>query len=134
MGHPRIAAISVVLDQDEAPSGIEEAHDVTNDGHVISMEVHRVRHDDPVERRQLQRACEVRTLHVERDLGEPLLHRTLLDPKRARVRIHRMDVSPGPEELRERQRERSFAGAEIGPCASRDHAVPKKRDVVRVTH
>src|SRR3972149_11004145 len=103
MRHPRIAAIRVVLDQNEAPAGLDEAHDMPNDGHVIAMEVQGVRHDDPVERWQLERTCEVCPVDLQDDLGELLLHRTLLDPQRARVRVPRMDLAAGPEELPERR-------------------------------
>ena len=109
MRHPRIATVRVVLHEEEASSRLEKAHDMPNDGHVIAMEVQGVRHDDPVERWQLERTCEVCPVDLQDDLGELLLHRTLLHSKRTRVRVHRMDLAAGPEELRERERKCALA-------------------------
>jgi hypothetical protein len=101
---------------------------------VVPMEVQRVRHHDPVERRQLQRSCEVHAVDLESHAGEALGQRTLLRAKGARIRLHRVDATARPQQIRERQRERPFAGAEIRPDAAGRDAVAEESNVIGMSH
>src|ERR1017187_9817286 len=58
-GDPWVAVVSVVLHEDEATTRAKVAPDETEEGDLLALEMERVRHDDSIERRQLERVREI---------------------------------------------------------------------------
>ena len=127
--------VGVVLDEDEAASRAKVASDETEDRELVAAEVKRVRHHDPVERRQLERHREVGD--ERRDVGhrKRIAERPHLDLQGASVPVEGVDRAGRTEEVGEGEGERSFTRAEVGPgLPAPEDALPEQPDMVAVVH
>ena len=127
--------VGVVFDEDEATRRTKVGPDDTQDSELVALEVERVRHDDPVERRQPERLREVGHERRDADARERLPERPYLDLHGAAVPVDRVDRAGRTEEVGEGEGERAFPGPEVGP----DHpapqdALPEQPDMVAVVH
>lgn len=118
MGHPAIAAVGVVFDEDEAAAGAQMAYEPANDGAFIPMEVEGVGHDETVERRQLEGAGEIGVVVVDGDAGEAACHAPPLALQSAVVLIDGVNGPTRTEEVGEGQGKGPVAGAEVGPATA----------------
>lgn len=134
-GDPWVAVVGVVFDEDQATSRAEVAPDETEDGELVALEVERVRHDDPIERRQLELHREVGNERHDADVRERVTEGPHLCLEGTAVPIDRVDRAGRTEEVSEGEGERPFAGPEVGPDppASED-TLPDQPDVVAVLH
>ncbi len=101
---------------------------------LVAVEVQRIRHHDPIERRKVELFREVAAHVLDRDGREPFGHRFALHAQRSCVAFDRKDPTLGSEQIRERQRERALARPEVGPHPAGHNAVPEERDMVGMTH
>ena len=127
--------VGVVFDEDQATGGPEVAAHEAEDGELVALEVERVRHDDPIERRQLERHREVRDERRDGDVREGFTERPNLNLQSAAVPIDRVDRASRTEKVGKGERERSFSGPEVGPGlpAPKD-SLPEQTDVVSMVH
>ena len=113
----------------------EGSPDETEDGELVALEVERVRHDDPIERRQLERHREVGDERRDADARERVTERPYLNLKGAAVPIDRVDRAGRTEEVGEGEGERSLARPEVGPdLPGAQHALLEQLDMVAVVH
>ena len=134
-GDPRGAVVGVVFDEDQATGRAKVAPDETEDGELVALEVERVRHDDPIERWQLEGQREVGDERHDADVREDVMERPHLNPQGAAVPIDRVDRAGRTEEVGERERERSFTRPEVCPDLSAPQdALPDQPDVDAMIH
>jgi len=132
---PRVAVVGVVFDEDQTTCRAKVALDEAEDGELVALEVERVRHDDPIERRQLERQREVGDERRDADVRERVTQRPHLNLKGAAVPIHRVDRAGRTEEVGERERERSFTRPEVCPdLPAPEDALPDQPDVDAMIH
>ncbi len=141
MRHPRIAAVGVVLDQDEPAARAEQRRDSPDDRDVVGLEVQRVGHHDPGERRQVvcaEVAREVGNDLAEHGRREACRHGRGLLTERPGVAIDRHDPAARPEKVGQGEREGARARPEVGPVGAtgpgRLDAAPQELDMVVVIH
>src|SRR5258707_11198264 len=108
VGDPRVAPVGAVFDDDEAAAGLEVALHEPEDGELVALEVERVRHDDPVERRQVERLREVGDERGDRDVREARPQGVELNLERAPVSIDGVDAAARPEDVGAGESERTF--------------------------
>ncbi len=75
MGHPAIAAIHIVLDENEATRRFQQAAYNRHDRQLVLDEVQRIRHDHTIQRRQIERLREITLQATECGLRIMPLHR-----------------------------------------------------------
>src|SRR5216683_1035536 len=135
MRHPRVAAIGPVFDDDQAATRFQHRLHRCKDRALVAEEVQRVGHDDPVEARQCERSSEISDEYVEPGRGKPHSHLRGQPAKHARVAVDCGYVRARSEKIRQRERERPFAGPKVGPRSTRvGDAITKQVDEVSLLH
>src|ERR1019366_9797001 len=134
-GDPWVAVVGVVLHEDEATTRAKVAPDETEDGDLLAVEMERVRHDDSIERRQLERFREIADERHHADPRERVTERPELNLKGAGIPIDRVDRAGQTEQVGEGQGKGSFPGPKIGPGRPAAlHAIPEQPDMVAMVH
>jgi hypothetical protein len=122
-------------DEDQATDRGKVTPYEAKDGQLVALEVERVRHDDPVERRQFERHPEVRDQRRDRDVREGFTEHPSLNPKGTAVPIDRVDGAARTEEVGKGERERSFTGPEVGPdLPAPEDSLLEQPDMVSMVH
>src|SRR5665647_3470838 len=119
MWHGEVSALGVVLDNQHSSAGRQIPAKASNDSFLVFLEMQRVRHDNSVEQRKLERASEVRRLISHADLREPDEHCPCVLLQCARVPIDRVNLTSGSQEISERKGERTPASPQVGPDGAR---------------
>ena len=129
MGHPGVAAVGVVLDHQQPAARPQVSKDSFQDRQRPALEVQRVGHQDPVQRRQREWLREVGLVvgHARRRkaLGEALP----LPPQGGVVAVDGVDLGGGAQQIGQGQGEGALPGAEVGPEAGPD-PVPDQADEI----
>src|SRR5665811_1109669 len=134
-GDPRVAVVGVVLDEDQTTSRAEVAPDEAEDGELVTLEVQRVRHHDPIALGQLERHCEVGNERRDADARELVTQGPHLNLEGAVVPIDRVDRAARTEKVGQGEGERSFTRPEFGPdLPAPQDALPDQPDMVAVVH
>ena len=136
MRYPGVAAVAVVLHQDEPSTALEVAAHESEHSCLVFDEMKRVRHNDPVEVTELEAPGEVGHLDAQLRLRDRRDERGSQLCQRAAVAVDRVYDSVRADEVGKREGERSRPGPKIGPCAAlalRD-AARQERDVILVVH
>jgi hypothetical protein len=94
----------------------------------------RVRHQHAVERRQVEFARKVGVHIVDQPLRELIPQRRALLVERTRVPVNAVDCRVLVKHIRQRQRERATARAEIRPHAACIHSHANQIDVISMIH
>lgn len=133
MGHPRIPVVGVVFDQEETAAGPQMSQKTPENRLLVADEMQRVGHQDAVQSRKLERACEVGLDVANVRRWKRRSHPAMLLGQRASVPIDRHDRAATAEQIRQRKGERAGARAKVGPGARpvRD-TVTNQRDVIGV--
>src|SRR5579859_1581137 len=134
MRHPEVAAIGVVLHQDERAAGLQVAADEREHRRLRLHEMERVRHEHAVHAAESERPGEIRRPLVQPHPVEPRVDRGRLGREGAAIGIDGVDRAARSEKVREREGERAGAGPELEPGAARRDRVADERDVVSVVH
>lgn len=129
MGNPRVASIRSVLDDEEAASRTQHLQHAPEDRPFVADKVKRVGHHHAIQVTEFQWTGEVGDNNVQPGGGKPPPHRLAQATQGARIAIDRRDVCRGAGEVRQRESEGPFAGAEVrpGPAPRRD-PVTKEAD------
>jgi hypothetical protein len=139
MRNPRVAAIRVVLDNDEPATRPDERGKPANhlDLAVARDVVKAVRGDDAVKRPEVRRIGQIAHPGLELDIGGARGHRLRIDREGPGIAVERDHARAMPEQVGQCERERATPGADIRPALTgRDafEAGPQLRDVIGVIH
>ncbi len=134
--YPGVAAVAVVLHQDEPSTAPEVPAHESEHSCLVFDEMKRVRHNDPVELTELEAPGEVGDLDAQLRLRDRGDERGSQLCQRGAVAIDRVYDTVRADEVGKREGEGSRPRAEIGPCAAlalRD-ATRQEGDVILVVH
>ncbi len=139
MGNPQIAAIDVVLDQQEAPARLQQRGQTAHQPRLVAVahKVQRIGHHQAIERRQGQWASEVGRLRPDDHTGEAPRHVGRAAGQRRPVAVNGVEGRPRPQQVGQGQRERAIARAQVGPEGGRIggwHARTQEGYVVAMVH
>lgn len=92
MRHPAVAAIGVVLDQDQAPAGFKVAAQQGQQRGFVPLEVQGIGHHDSIQGRQVQLASEIRGQVMHQHLWKAGAHPLCLPVQHAGIPIDRINL------------------------------------------
>lgn len=137
MWHGWVAAIRVVLDDDERRVPPKMARERSYDVHLPLRRhvMQAVRGDHAVKGRQCEVSFEIGDQCGELDAREPVTHRPGSIGQGTSVPVDGDDVRTVAEQVRQGEREGASPSADVGPRpAARRNAATQKPDVVAVVH
>jgi len=135
MRDPGIAAVRVVLDDDEATERQERPADGAESGLSVLDEVEAVRGEHPIERAVRERLGEVESARLHSGRRKGAVDARLRLPEGPSVAIGREDLGARPEHVGERERECALTGPELEPSGPRPlHPAADERDMIGMVH
>ena len=136
MRDPWIAAVGVVLDDDEPSTGPQVPRERPDDFDlpIASDVVQAVGRDEPVELGECERTGQVRGERRELDRRETGSDRCFVRPERPRVTIDRHDPPARSEQVGEGKRERALPCPDVRPRPARLDRGAEEADVIMVVH
>ena len=136
MGDPRIAVVAVVLDEHQPAAMLQISADEREHRKLVFNEVQRVRHDDAVQIGEVQPACEVGDVRADLRLRHCGDERATKLRQRTAVPVDRVNHPMWPDEIGERECERTRTGAKIrpGPALVLPNSSGEKPNVIGVIH
>ena len=135
VGHPGVALIRVILDEDVAPARAQVAEDAPQHRPLVALKVQGIGHDDAVQGRQVEGPRIVGGDIVHLHGGEAPLHLPLLLAQGAGDAIDGVNDAPRVDKVGQRQGKGARARTEIGPHSPGARDAPLQQiDVILVLH
>ena len=136
MRDPRIAAVGVVLDDDEPTARAQVPGECPDDRHLpVARDVmEAVGRDETIQLGEIQRAGQVGGERRELDVREARPDGSLVGAQRPAVAIDRDDAPARTEQVGKGKRERPLPCPDVGPRPAGLDRRPEQADMIGVVH